>query len=105
MIDEQGVPDDADWIRSPQCDGSYVMSLRQGTTLIASRTITAEPGVFQTYIFTLTGIERELITEWGELSIWFTVNGVDTAKLQLSHIFRPDEGPITMYVRSRVINS
>ena len=101
MIDETQVPNDGDWIRSTGCDGSYVMALYQGNTLIASRTITGDSSDFATHILTLTTEEVNSITNWADLSIWFTVNGSNTAKIRLSTIYRPLSGTVSLYVRSR----
>lgn len=105
MIDEAQVPNDADWIRSPLSDGSYVMALYQGDTLIASRTITMDSSDFTTHILTLTDTEKNSITNWADLSIWFTVNGTHTAKIRLSTVYRPLSGTVSLYVRSRVTST
>jgi hypothetical protein len=101
MIDETSVPDDSDWIQSPGSDGTYVMALYQGDTLIASRTITTDTSDFATHILTLTDTEKNSITNWADLAIWFTVNDTNTAKIRLSTIYRPLSGTVSLYVRSR----
>lgn len=99
MIDETMVPDDSDYIYSQFCDGTLVIELREGTTLIAQRTVLRTVTSAETYVYTLTAGERAAITNWSDLSLWFTVNGTDTAKVKLQTLSTPDAGPVSMYIR------
>jgi hypothetical protein len=50
--------------------GTLLVSLYQGTTLIASYTPTLT-GAFQTFSFTLSGAEADSITNYGDLRLKF----------------------------------
>ena len=93
MIDEPYVPNDADYIYACSDDGTYVLELRQNSTLIATRTLAANADL-TTYLFTLTAGERATITDWSNLYVWFTVNGTNTAKLKLTLLYPPISGEI-----------
>jgi len=99
MVDEPNVPNDSDWINSPSTTGDLTVELRQGTTLIATRT-QAAPTSYTTYIFTLTGGEVATITNWSNLAVWLSVNGTAIAKLQLGTLSTPvDASGTKLYIR------
>ena len=100
MIDETPVPNDSDYIYSPQCDGTLIIELREGGALIATRTVNRSViGSPATYIYTLTAGERASISNWSNLQFWFTVNASDTAKIQLGTMRSPDVGTVSLYIR------
>jgi hypothetical protein len=99
-VNEVNVPDDTDYVRSPSTTGNLTVEIRQGTTLIATRTIVPS-SVFETVVVTLTGGEVASVTDWTQLAVWLTVD-TDTLKMGLSTIVGPlSAGPVVLYIRLR----
>lgn len=97
MINEPSVPDFSNYITSPICDGRLAVQLREGTTLIAERVLM--PTLPETHLITLTTEERDLITNWGNLSIWLDVYVVgQIVKCALGPMNPPFPGTVTLYV-------
>lgn len=107
MLDETLVPDDSStYIYSPISDGTCVVELREGSTLIATRTIARPSTVdqWQTFVYELTTGEKNAVSDWTNLAFWFTVNGSDVAKVKLQSGSVPGTlaDPVIMYVRMRI---
>lgn len=102
MINEPLVANDTNYISAPLCDGRLAVQLRQGTTLIAERILT--PDTMETFVIALTTEERNLVTNWSNLSIWLDVYVVDQiVKCALGPMNPPHPGTVYLYVRARKV--
>jgi hypothetical protein len=92
------VPNDSDYIASPAGSTTVTVELRQGTTLIATRSVTPVIGVTETHVFPLTSDEFLAISDFTALAIWLTKES-STVKLQLTALATPGDTTAILYVR------
>ena len=102
MINEPTVPNDSNYIFSPLCEDQLEVQLREGSTLIATRVLTAS--MLETFVIILTTEERSLITDWTNLSVWLDVYVTgQVVKFALGPMNPPYPGPVMLYVRARKV--
>ena len=106
MLNEAGVPNDSNYIRSPLCDGTMLVEVREGSTLIAQRVLYRPTGL-QTYIYQLSAGEAAAVSNWSNLAVWLTVydsnSTIKTAKVALGTLTTPAAGDVKLYLRARIV--